>query len=231
MDFDKNNLYELEILKQVEKSAHLNNRMVAAKLDCSVKLAHGLLKKMVLKGFFNVNKLNSRHWNYYLTPRGISEKGRLTYEFLDFSMKFYKEARKKSSQVCKNIIETENRNVAFIGSGDLAEICYLGVKEWGLDLTEVYDETDKKQFMGIKIKPYSELNISPNPGIVSTINHQLSTKHFIICKYDKSYPMTKNYLPEKIKKYINDSKQSTDNHQLLSHVDSQINIRLWGWVR
>ena len=83
MDFNKNNLYELEILKQVEKSAHLNNRMVATKLGCSVKLAHGLLKKMVQKGLFNVKKLNSRRWDYYLTPQGISEKARLTYEFLD----------------------------------------------------------------------------------------------------------------------------------------------------
>ena len=106
MDLDKNNLYELEILKHVEESAHLNNRMVAAKLDCSVKLAHGLLKKMVQKGFFNVKKINSRHWDYYLTPRGISEKAKLTYEFLEFSMTFYKEARKKSSQVCRDIAET-----------------------------------------------------------------------------------------------------------------------------
>jgi hypothetical protein len=199
MNINKNNHYELEILKQVEKSAHLNNRMVAAKLDCSVKLAHGLLKKMVQKGFFNVKKLNSRRWDYYLTPRGIAEKARLTYEFLEFSMKFYKEARKKSSQVCKDIAETGNRNVVFIGSGELAEICYLGVKEWGLDLIGVYDEIDKKQFMGLKVQPLSEL---------STFNSQLSTLNYLICLYDKSSPMTKNYLPEKLIDILN--KQRTN---------------------
>jgi len=215
MNIDKNNLYELEILKQVEKSAHLNNRMVAAKLDCSVKLAHGLLKKMVQKGFFNVKKLNSRHWNYYLTPQGISAKARLTYEFLEFSMKFYKEARKKSSQVCRDIAEAGNKNVVFIGAGDLAEICYLGVKEWGLDLVAVYDDTDKKQFMGVKIQPFSQLLPSINPDLnsPSTSNHQLTTKHLIICTYDKSKPMTEKYLPDVINQQL-----TTNNNQHLFRV-------------
>jgi len=205
MNIDKNNLYELEILKQVEESSQLSNRMVAAKLDCSVKLAHGLLKKMVQKGFFNVKKLNSRRWDYYLTPHGITEKARLSYEFLEFSMKFYKEARKKSSQVCKDILETGNTEVIFIGSGDLAEICYLGVKEFGLNLIAVYDETAKKKFMGIKIKSYSEL---------STTNDQPPTTNYIICTYDKSKPMTENYLPEAISEQltVNNEQRTTKFH-------------------
>ena len=217
MNIDKNNLYELEILKQVEKSAHLNNRMVAAKLDCSVKLAHGLLKKMVQKGFFNVKKLNSRHWNYYLTPQGISAKARLTYEFLEFSMKFYKEARKKSSQVCRDIAEAGNKNVVFIGAGDLAEICYLGVKEWGLDLVAVYDDTDKKQFMGVKIQPFPQLKFDLNHQITRSSNHQISiasgNHQIIICTYDKSKPMTEKYLPDVINQQL-----TNNNNQHLFRV-------------
>ena len=197
MELDKNNLHELEILKQVEQSPRLNNRMVAAKLDCSVKLAHSLLKKMVQKGALEVKKLNSRRWDYYLTPHGVSEKVRLTYEFLDFSMYFYKEARKRSSQLCKDILDAGVKEISFIGSGDLAEICYLGVKEWGLELINVYDNTEKKKFMGIQIKPFSDLDEflrkhSSNPIL----------RHFIVCSYNKSTPMLKNYLPKTIDKEL-----------------------------
>ena len=195
MVIDKNNLYELEILKQVEESPHLNNRMVASKLGCSVKLAHGLLKKMVQKGFFDIKKLNTRHWNYYLTPKGISEKGKLTYEFLEFSMQFYREARKRSSQTCKNIASDAKKTVAFIGTGELAEITYLGVKEWGLELTEIYSNCEEDNFLGIPIRRYSDIKTSKADAL-------------IVCIYDKINPMTKKYLPSDLSNYLSTTNQS-----------------------
>ncbi|MCP4176861.1 MAG: hypothetical protein GY756_03770 [bacterium] len=188
MNIDKNNLFELEILKHVEGTPTLNNRIAAAKLGCSVKLAHTLLKKMVLKGLLNVQKLNSRHWEYFLTSKGITEKVKLTYEFLEFSMQFYNEARKKSSQVCKDIADKDIRNVGLIGTGDLAEIVYLGIKEWNLNLTEVFGESHDT-FLGHPTKPFSNLSNSLSDNL-------------IVCIYDKSHPMTKSYLPEKVKKIM-----------------------------
>ena len=100
----------------------------------------------------------------------------------------------------------ENKKVIFIGSGDLAEICYLGVKEWGLELVAVYDnETDKKQFMGIKLKPFSEFKL-----LQDDLSSKLSNHQIIICTYDKSKPMTENYLPDVINQQL-----TTNNSQHL----------------
>ncbi len=193
MNIDKNNLFELEILKHVEGTPTLNNRIAAAKLGCSVKLAHTILKKMVLKGLLNVQKLNSRRWEYFLTSKGITEKVKLTYEFLEFSMQFYHEARKKSSQVCKEIADKNIKNIGLIGTGDLAEIVYLGVKEWNLNLTEVFDNSHNN-FLGHNVISFSELSCS-------------SSDNLIVCMYDKSHPMTKNYLPEVVRKVIFENNQ------------------------
>jgi hypothetical protein len=182
---DKNDFFEFEILKHVEKSPRLNNRMLALKLGCSVKLAHELLKKMVGRGHLHVKKLHSRRWDYFLTRHGISEKARLTYEFLDFSMHFYNEARKRSSKICREVAESGDRTVAFVGSGDLAEIAYLGVKEWGLELTEIFDD-EKTEFLGHKIKTLAHLNDSNSDAI-------------LVCLYDKTRPMSQNYLPPSVK--------------------------------
>ena len=190
MNIEKKEILELELLKQVEESPLLNNRMVASKLGCSVKLAHDLLNKIATKGLVNIKKHHSRRWDYFLTPKGITEKARLTYEFLDFSMQFYREARKRSSQLCKDLKEKGINKVVFIGAGDLAEIVYLGVKEWDLELTEVYADTGKKNFMDVELKPYSDFNIQ-----YSTFNIQ----HFIVCLYDKKQPAKNNrFLPEEI---------------------------------
>ncbi|HJO95141.1 MAG TPA: hypothetical protein QF753_17225, partial [Victivallales bacterium] len=159
----------------------------------SVKLAHTLLKKMVLKGLLNVQKLNSRRWEYFLTSKGITEKVKLTYEFLEFSMQFYHEARKKSSQVCKEIADQNIKNIGLIGTGDLAEIVYLGIKEWNLNLTEVFDNSHNN-FLGHNVISFSELSCS-------------SSDNLIVCMYDKSHPMTKNYLPEVVRKVIFENNQ------------------------
>ena len=182
---DKNELLELTILKHVEETPKLNNRMAASKLGCSVKLAHALLSKMVDKGVLHVKKIHSRRWDYFLTPKGISEKARLTYQFLDFSMNFYREARKASSSVCRGLAESGTVKVAFLGTGDLAEIAYLGVKEWKLELVEVYDDNSSSEFLGHNVLPSSELRNSQAEAI-------------IVCMYNKQQPMSEHYLPEGI---------------------------------
>lgn len=186
---EKNELLELEILKHVERDPRLNNRMAAAKLGCSVKLAHELLKKMVQKGFLHVKKHHSRRWDYFLTPHGITEKARLTFEFIDFSMHFYNEARKESSRVCRNIAESGKKTVAFIGCGDLAEIAYLGIREWNLELKEVYGN-GKQEFLGLPVRPKENISDSSSDAI-------------IVCEYDKSRPMSPKYLPHPINKLEN----------------------------
>ncbi len=187
MGMNQKAFLELEILKHVAQTPRLNNRMAAGKLGVSVKLAHEVLKKMVSKGLLHVKKEHARRWDYFLTPSGISEKTRLTYEFLEFSMQFYREARRRSAQLCRNLSEAGVKRVAFIGAGEMAEIVYLGVVEWGLKLAEVYDAgKDGQQFMALPVQPLSQL---PEAG----------TERLVVCLYNKQHPMTPNYLPEGVK--------------------------------
>jgi predicted transcriptional regulator len=184
MTIEKNQLYELEILKHVESDARLNNRMAAAKLGCSVKLAHELLRKMVDRGCLHVKKIHSRRWDYFLTPKGITEKMRLTRDFISFSRYFYHDARKASSMLCRRLAERGLVKVAFIGNGDLAEIMYLGVKEWELSLEAVY-AAGENDFLGVPVLPLDELKES-------------SVQALIICTYDEHNPMLKAKLPDGI---------------------------------
>lgn len=181
---EKHDQYALEILEHVHENPRLTNRILAAKLGCSIKLAHSVLAGMVERGLLHVKRLHSRRWDYFLTPKGITEKARLTYEFLNFSMQFYSEARKHSSQVCRDISEEKLKNVAFLGAGELAEITYLGVKEWNLELIEVYDDS-RRNLLGHKIKPLEEVINSRADAI-------------IVCLYESNMPMSEKYLPENI---------------------------------
>lgn len=179
---EKNEILELEILKHVEETPKLNNRIAASKLGCSVKLAHALLKKMVERGWLHIHKHHARRWDYFLTPTGITEKARLTYEFLDFSMQFYHEARKKSSQLCKDLATEGKKNIALLGAGELAEIAYLGIKEWNLTLHAIYDDIETN-FLGHQVKLIADIKKNDADAIIN-------------CIYDKNKPMSKPSIPE-----------------------------------
>jgi len=179
---DRNDLYKYEILSQFEKAPGTSNRIMTAKLGCSIKLAHGLIADLIHRGYVSVLKHNSRRWDYLLTPAGIAEKARLTAEFLDFTFRFYHEARKRSSQVCSDISRTGRRDVALLGSGQLAEIAYLGIKEWGLELLEVYDLAGGGKFLGFETRDACQLGGSRADFIV-------------VCLFDVARPMSEGYLP------------------------------------
>ncbi len=178
----QNQYFEYQLLEHVENDPRLTARMATAKLGCSIRLTHSLLTKMVERGLFHVKKINSRRWDYYLTPKGVAEKARLTYEFLQFSMHFYQEARKKSSQLCKDLKENGIKKISLLGAGDLAEIVYLGIKEWNLELVDVFD-TQVREFIGHQVKSIDLINDS-------------EVKDFIDCTYDPKKPMAQNHLPE-----------------------------------
>jgi len=166
---DSHHYYELKILEHVADRPDLPRRAAAQKLGVSVKLAHQLLKGLVERGLLHVRKENARRWRYFLTSRGVAEKARLTREFIEFSFEFYREARRRSAQVCRDLSEAGHRRVAFLGLGELAEITYLGVEEWGLELVEVYDAQGAgKAFFGCRVEPVQAVAESTADRIIVT---------------------------------------------------------------
>jgi len=183
---DSHRYYELKILEQVQQRAELPRRVAAAKLGVSVKLAHKLLTGLVERGMLHVTKVNSRLWRYFLTPRGIAEKARLTREFIEFSFEFYREARRRSAQVCRDLAEAGVRRVAFLGLGELAEIAYLGVQEWGLELVEVFDRRQAgRMFFGCRVQPVERVKDS-------------SAERIIVTAFNPKHPMSPGFLPESV---------------------------------
>jgi len=183
---DRHAYHVFQILDHVEATPLVTNRSMAKKLNVSVKLAHELLSKLVGKGLLHVKKRHSRRWDYFLTPRGLAEKARLTYEFLDFSMQFYREARRRSAELLANLKATGVSRLAFLGTGELAEIAYLGVSELGMELVDILDDTAAEQtFLQHTVRPTSEMEAS-------------SAEKIIVTMFDLQRPMRAGYLPENV---------------------------------
>ncbi|MHC4874103.1 MAG: winged helix-turn-helix transcriptional regulator [Planctomycetota bacterium] len=184
---DTHSYYEYKVLEHLEDSPYLTNRMASAKLGVSVKLTHAVLSKMIKKGWIHATERDGRSLFYFLTPEGISEKVRLTYEFLTFTQQFYKEARKLSSEICQKLALSGTRHVALLGSGDLAEIVFLSTCEHGLRITNVYDtENIGNSFMNLPVQSSDSI----------AQKDKAKFEKILVGLYDAKKPMRSKYLPE-----------------------------------
>ena len=53
------------------------------------------------KGYIKCVNVQSNRISYLITPRGIAEKARLTYEFMDYSLHLYGEVRQHLRAVAR----------------------------------------------------------------------------------------------------------------------------------
>src|SRR3989304_3446074 len=84
---------DLAILKEIERSAPLTQRGLAKRLGIALGLANLYLKRLARKGYIKVSTLPPNRIKYLLTPKGIAQKTRLTYEYINYSLHLYKHTR------------------------------------------------------------------------------------------------------------------------------------------
>src|ERR1051325_7861512 len=84
---------DLQLLEAVEQNARVTQRSLANKLGIALGLTNIYLRRLVRKGYIKCVNVQSNRITYLITPRGIAEKARLTYEFMDYSLHLYGEVR------------------------------------------------------------------------------------------------------------------------------------------
>ena len=73
---------EYQVLNHLQENETTTQRHISTNTGLSLGAVKLLLKKMARKGLIKIEKLNSRTMRYILTPKGIKEKTRLTYQFV-----------------------------------------------------------------------------------------------------------------------------------------------------
>ena len=145
---DPKDIRTLKILEKVENEVVPSQRDLARELNISLGLVNSFLKRLVKKGYFKARHIPKNRMRYYLTPQGASEKTRLTYEYIQYSYNFYKEARQKLRDLYSVLEKQGVSRIVFYGAGDLAEIAYLSLQETNIELVAVFDDENiGKRFM------------------------------------------------------------------------------------
>ena len=95
----KNDQDHFDVLRRIEKSPESSQRELAEKLGFSLGKLNYCLKALQVKGLVKIEnfKRNPKKINYIyvLTPKGISQKTKLTLNFMKRKMREYDELKKE----------------------------------------------------------------------------------------------------------------------------------------
>ena len=94
----KNNLDEFEVLRKIQKKPKTSQRELASELGFSLGKLNYCLRALKKKGFvklqtFQKSKDKIKRLQYIITPQGISERTKLTINFMKRKMKEYEELK------------------------------------------------------------------------------------------------------------------------------------------
>ena len=91
----KNTTDQFEVLRKIQKKPNSSQRELAKQLGFSLGKLNYCLKALKLKGFVKINNFKKqknklKYVQYVLTPKGISERTRLTINFMKKKMNHLK---------------------------------------------------------------------------------------------------------------------------------------------
>lgn len=95
------------VLRFLDENPSISQRVIANELDISLGGVNYCIKALISRGFIKIRNFNNNKdklaYTYYLTPKGIIEKSKLTSQFLKRKMQEY-EALKLEIESLKNEI-------------------------------------------------------------------------------------------------------------------------------
>ncbi len=142
----------LELLQEIERQSDLTQRTLADRLDVALGLANAYLKRCVRKGLVKVKQAPPNRYLYYLTPKGFTEKSRLTAEYLRHSFDFYRQASDSMSWIMQHCISAGFEQICLAGASELAEITLIRAREYPVAVAAVFDPGhDPVLFRGLPV--------------------------------------------------------------------------------
>src|SRR5687768_17884367 len=114
---------DLEILKAIDEGLPLTQRALAERLGVALGLTNLYLKRLAGKGLIKVRDFARKpavrkRLRYVLTPQGVAEKTRLTYEYMGHSLQLYRRTRENLRASLAHLPEQGVKRIALFGTGE-----------------------------------------------------------------------------------------------------------------
>lgn len=163
------NLKSLQILDELSKDDSLTQRDLSKRLGIALGLVNSYVKNLIKKGHITIKTIPTKRYAYYLTPKGLTEKTRLTYNLLEDYTRIYREARTNLKKLFQEIQSSGASRVVFAGADEVAEIAYITLQGTNMELVSVVDdEMAGEKFFDLEIQPLNAINDTKHDCVMVT---------------------------------------------------------------
>ena len=170
MDLDEHR--SLRVLEAITENQHVTQRSLAARLGVALGLANLYVKRLARKGYIKCVSVKSSRIRYLITPKGLAEKARLTYEFMEHSLGLYRQTRQHLRAALQSVLKDGCRQVAIYGTGEPAELAYISLRELGLEPVAVFDGEAGGRFLGMTVRALREhRDVAYDLMIIASLEH------------------------------------------------------------
>ena len=135
-------LRTLTLFNTVESSPEINQRQLSRELDVSLGLTNTYFQKVLKKGWIRAQQVKPRRWLYFLTPKGVLEKSRLSLSYLNRTLNSFRELKSKGDEHLRFLSNKGVSGIHLCGEEDLTEVlshCFTGVE---IELLSMIHEKD-----------------------------------------------------------------------------------------
>ena len=145
---EENNQITLGLLNAVDESSSVTQRAVAKELGIALGLVNTYLKRCVKKGLIKVSQVPANRYAYYLTPKGFSEKARLTGEYLSQGFQLFRLSRSQIVEIMEDCENQGLKKIVLVGATDITEIAILCAQEFDLGISGILGDNDDEAEVG-----------------------------------------------------------------------------------
>ena len=164
---------DLRLLEELEKNPIVSQRELSHKFNIALGVTNACLRRMARKGWIRIRDLNPRKIGYYLTPKGVLEKARLTLNLISFRVQHYAELKKI---IGNRLLEMQNKGLkrlVFYGISDEMEVANITLQGVNLKLVGIVEDDEKSKpqiIFGYEVEPVSRVpELKPDAILITTL--------------------------------------------------------------
>jgi DNA-binding Lrp family transcriptional regulator len=142
---------DLLLLNELDRDGGATQRTLAVKLGVALGLTNLYLKRLARKGYIKITTIPRNRIRYLLTPQGFTEKSRLTYLYMQYSLSYYRDMRVRLTEMMSTFDAAHHQRVVIYGTTELAELAYLSLREMNVDCVGFIDGSSRESFLSCPV--------------------------------------------------------------------------------
>ncbi|MBU1726450.1 MAG: winged helix-turn-helix transcriptional regulator [Candidatus Omnitrophica bacterium] len=134
---------EFAVIREISNNHMPTQRHIAKNAGISLGLTNLIIKRLIKKGYIKIQEAPARTVIYTLTPQGLSEKIRKSYEFTLSTINLMSGIKSAIQDIIINEYKHGVRNFVICGYGEISAFTEIALRELNLEDIVISKSEDK----------------------------------------------------------------------------------------